>query len=656
MSDTPIILDVQGGEGLELSFEDSDDLGFESQPYSKGDPGESAYQIAVDHGYVGTEEEWLASLVGPEGPPGTTDWDGITNKPYLPWEQGVDANDQPVPGAIKAKDYVFDNVTRTNSAPWTGDFVAGGDNTATGNYAVIAGRGNTANAYSTTIGDSNTAAGGGGSTLLGNSNQATSGTWGFATGVGNTISHNNTVAMGWQNTASNYNAVAMGHTNTASGYTSTALGYNNTSSGNSSLAVGYQNTASASAAHAEGRATVASGQCAHTEGYATEASGYQSHAEGHGTQATARYNHVFGEYNISDPGFTAANARGSYIEIVGNGDDAQNRSNARTLDWNGNEVLAGTLTVGADPTSNMDVATKQYVDNAIPATVWEQGVDANDQPVLAAIKSKDFIFEDVTHANTASGISSLAFGAENSVTANYGVVIGYGNTVSTGGSMAFGGQNIVDAGTYAFAVGLQNHAGGSNSHAEGCRTNATANSAHSEGNLSTASGQASHAEGYNTTASGFAAHAEGGDTQATGNYAHAGGRYSSATGACSHAEGRETTASGTNSHSSGRGTVANSKSQTVFGEYNAVDPGFTVASERGTYIEIVGNGADAQNRSNARTLDWSGNEVLAGKLTVGAGPTANMDVATKQYVDNAVLNAAVNANECLTFWHASDVI
>lgn len=35
-----------------------------------GDPGKSAYQIAVDHGFVGTEEEWLESLEGDPGPAG----------------------------------------------------------------------------------------------------------------------------------------------------------------------------------------------------------------------------------------------------------------------------------------------------------------------------------------------------------------------------------------------------------------------------------------------------------------------------------------------------------------------------------------------------------------------------------------------------------
>lgn len=38
---------------------------------SKAGPrGYSAYEIAVQNGFIGTEEEWLASLVGPPGPPG----------------------------------------------------------------------------------------------------------------------------------------------------------------------------------------------------------------------------------------------------------------------------------------------------------------------------------------------------------------------------------------------------------------------------------------------------------------------------------------------------------------------------------------------------------------------------------------------------------
>ena len=37
-----------------------------------GAPGKSAYEIALEQGFKGTEKEWLASLVGPQGPEGKT--------------------------------------------------------------------------------------------------------------------------------------------------------------------------------------------------------------------------------------------------------------------------------------------------------------------------------------------------------------------------------------------------------------------------------------------------------------------------------------------------------------------------------------------------------------------------------------------------------
>lgn len=38
--------------------------------------GKSAYQIAIDNGFIGTQQEWLASLIGPQGPRGLTGADG----------------------------------------------------------------------------------------------------------------------------------------------------------------------------------------------------------------------------------------------------------------------------------------------------------------------------------------------------------------------------------------------------------------------------------------------------------------------------------------------------------------------------------------------------------------------------------------------------
>lgn len=152
-------------------------------------------------------------------------------------------------------------------------------------------------------------------------------------------------------------------------------------------------------------------------------------------------------------------------------------------------------------------------------------------------------------------------------------------------------------------------------------------------------------ENHARTASGYAAHAENQETVASGFAAHAEGQYTTASGGDSHAQGQGTSAIGDMSSASGFWTKATHRSQNVFGELNIPDPSTTAASTRGTYVEIVGNGTSADAKSNARTLDWSGNEVLAGKLTVGAAPTNNMDVATKQYVDTAVSGAAVTYSD-----------
>ena len=139
----------------------------------------------------------------------------------------------------------------------------------------------------------------------------------------------------------------------------------------------------------------------------------------------------------------------------------------------------------------------------------------------------------------------------------------------------------------------------------------------------------SHAEGYRTEASGLQSHAEGYETTASGTSSHAEGTIVTASGACSHAEGGGTTASGIYSHTEGHETTAKNRSQHVFGEYNGVDPSTASSWDRGNYIEIVGKGADENTRSNARTLDWSGNEVLAGTITAN-GVNLNDELNLKQ--------------------------
>lgn len=113
---------------------------------------------------------------------------------------------------------------------------------------------------------------------------------------------------------------------------------------------------------------------------------------------------------------------------------------------------------------------------------------------------------------------------------------------------------------------------------------------------------------------GKASHVEGGMTAALGDYAHAQGQQSLAGGLASHAEGV--------------GTIARNRAQHVGGEFNAEDPSAASSGSRGTFAEIIGNGTSDSARSNARTLDWSGNEWLAGTLTAAKGINLSYAAAT----------------------------
>ena len=124
-------------------------------------------------------------------------------------------------------------------------------------------------------------------------------------------------------------------------------------------------------------------------------------------------------------------------------------------------------------------------------------------------------------------------------------------------------------------------------------------------------GTGAFAEGSATKASGNYSHAEGGNTTASTAYAHAEGDHTTASGSNgAHAEGYYTTASGQNSHAEGRYTTAGSANQHVEGKYNVID-------SSGTYAHIIGNGTGGSARSNAHTVDWSGNAWYKGDIYVG---------------------------------------
>lgn len=156
MSDTPIILDLQGGEGPELEFEESDDLGFESQPYSKGDKGDKG-----DTG-KGISSISFVSASGDEVTLLVTYDDGTSQNLVVSLDdatmfvRGTDANYDPVDGAIRARAYTYDGVEYEPKATGLGAFALSGNSEASGKYSVVDGVDNTASGFgSLAIGDSN---------------------------------------------------------------------------------------------------------------------------------------------------------------------------------------------------------------------------------------------------------------------------------------------------------------------------------------------------------------------------------------------------------------------------------------------------------------------------------------------------------------------
>ena len=227
-------------------------------------------------------------------------------------------------------------------------------NSTVGNYSVAEGYLTTASGYSSHAEGVQTTASRYGS---------------HAEGMETTASGSQSHAEGLYAEASGSQSHAEGQYTVASGYASHAEGcgtqtYKIVASGDGSHAEGDARygdvTASARAAHAEGSATTASGGVSHAEGTQTTASGTNSHAEGQATTASGGNSHAGGfhtiaaSYNQTALGrWNVIDTNSTYAVIVGNGTSDSARSNALTVDWDGNVECAGTVT----PTYSEDTCT-----------------------------------------------------------------------------------------------------------------------------------------------------------------------------------------------------------------------------------------------------------------------------------------------------------
>lgn len=371
-----------------------------------------------------------------------------------------------------------------------------------------------------------------------------------------------------------------------------------------SHAEGHMSASMNTGSHAEGIKNIARGMTSHAEGNLTQAHGRASHTEGLQTKAMSDNQHVQGKYNIED-------AEGKYAHIVGNGTSNDDRSNAHTVDWDGNAEYAGDVIAngcgGENPISLKELS--EAVENMRTESGQISDWNQNDETANDYIKNRThYEYEGIveeTIAEYTDVIFSTSMG-----TATYNLrdtlsladsghyllkinntdmelklgTYGWGYTFSDSDN-EIGSNVIVDRGH----IGVMNYSSELIENPAYIKISSIKNGivtkqldekfipesiARTEdiigrkgvgiraeefnNSINVASGEDSHAEGEGTTASGTASHAEGGGTQATGGWSHAEGcnaagsdQKTTASGVGSHAEGRSTQATQEGAHSEG---------------------------------------------------------------------------------------------------------
>ena len=186
------------------------------------------------------------------------------------------------------------------------------------------------------------------------------------TGVGKKYNNSGEIFNDYEsNIASSNYSHAEGENTIASGYAAHAEGQSTQASHIASHAEGYSTIASGEYSHAEGWGAQATGTASHAENCETIASGAYSHAEGFNTEARGECQHVQGLYNLIDNSNT-------YLHIVGNGESTRNtdgsytitRSNAHTLDRDGNAWFQGDVYVGSTSGTDKDEGSKKLITQA----------------------------------------------------------------------------------------------------------------------------------------------------------------------------------------------------------------------------------------------------------------------------------------------------
>lgn len=250
--------------------------------------------------------------------------------------------------------------------------------------------------------------------------------------------------------------------------------------------------------------------------------------------------------------------------------------------------------------------------------------------------------EGLYNTISVDGYNSHAEGSQNTVSSTNGHAEGNSNTVSGDNAHAEGASNRA-INNFAHTEGSYNKSDGSNSHTEGTLNEATANATHAEGKNTKATAEAAHSEGNGTIASAAGAHAEGSTTTASGANSHASGADTVASGIGSFAEGSHTSAVADFSHAAGLYTQTKDTYSFVMGKYND----YSILK---SILFMVGNGTDANHRSNALYLTANGelyvsSDVIVNGVSFNSLSADSTFFGTQSEYEQAVLNDEIDGND-----------
>ncbi|MCL1696249.1 peptidase G2 autoproteolytic cleavage domain-containing protein [Lysinibacillus sp. BPa_S21] len=358
-----------------------------------GEDGKSAYEVAVDNGFVGTSEEWLKSLKGEKGDaPDLTEInekvdgvekevtehlaqdvlseDGAHGIRYFKDELAVEDEDGNW-HKVSTGDLYQKDIKRVDTANAIGYKVEAitENSTAIGNEAlamfsfttVVTSQNNSTKTI--VVSDASFITDSVNVRLWSNSGQNGQMSKEFKVSRvnGNSVTLDTTeelpgsikyamvkqdnidttVAIGRLATATGSASTSLGYRTLSTGFASTAIGHNTESTSLSSFASGQRTRATRDMAHAEGSQTTASGEASHAEGKSSTASGEASHAEGNFTEATAGYSHAEGtstkatrQASHAEGGYTQANGVYSHAEGL------YTKANGEASHAGGNTTLA----------------------------------------------------------------------------------------------------------------------------------------------------------------------------------------------------------------------------------------------------------------------------------------------------------------------------